>query len=136
MGIAFATDKLQITFTLIAGPCAPTGPVTIPRTGVIYTASTKCTSPGGSLMIDKIQFAWNPGAPCPFAPIGPHQFIAGSGILMGTSVKCIVEGKPVIRLNDSGTCSGQWLNTVTGSPVPCSCTMAVTNAGQTKVVGD
>jgi|YNPMSStandDraft_1061717.scaffolds.fasta_scaffold01137_4 hypothetical protein len=136
MGTLFANDKLVITFTLVSGPCVPTGPVTLPRPGVIYTPSSKCSSPEGFLMIDKIQFVWNPGAPCPFAPAGPFQFIAGSGSLMGTSVKCQIEGKSIIRLNDSGTCSGQWLNTNTGSPVPCSCTMAVTNAGQTKVSGD
>ena len=136
MGLAFASTNLKISFSLISGPCIPTGPVTLPRPGVITVQSSKCQTTEGGILLDKIQFVWNPGAACPFTPAPSHQFISGSGMIMSTSVKCKIENKSILRANDSGNCSGQWLNTSSGSPVPCSCSVIISDPGQTKVIGD
>lgn len=130
-----AVSTCELTFTLISGPCTANGPITLPYPGVITTPLEEAVTPSGPLLLDKIQYIWSAGSPCPFSPDGPYEFNNGTGEIVGTTTKCKSNDKPLMQVDDLGSCAGQWLHIPTVSLVPCSCTATISNPGQDNIDG-
>lgn len=92
------------------------------------TPASRASATGGKKMvINKI--GWTPMG-CTLAGC-----TWSSGFSMGvsaTAAKVKADGLPVVREGDTGICNGSFTNNSSGATVPCSCSLEVSSAGQTK----
>ena len=134
-----ANTDLQTQWTAVPGSPPTryaTGYVKITRQGVSETVSTKVKAGGKYVCTTRLDFAWAVAPVRKLCPMSSstHDFVAGTGFLMATATKTKVEGFPVLRANDTGTCTGSWkLKASPYNLATCSCTMKIFDAGQTKV---
>lgn len=137
--LEIANEDLLINFTPVAVPPDAVYASDIPydTTGITFTLSTKVKCVTKFALLDQFQMAWAVGsAPCPYTS-ATYNFISGAGNIMATAQKCKCETKFPLRLNDTGSCSGSWQ--MKASPftvMPCSCTVKIADAGQTKILSN
>jgi hypothetical protein len=137
--LEIANEDLLINFTPIAVPpdAVYGGDIPYDTTGITFTLSTKVKCVDKFALLDKFQMAWSVGsAPCPYAST-TYDFVSGGGVIIATSLKCKCETKFPLRLNDTGNCVGSWkLKVSPFTVIPCSCTMKIADAGQTKILSN
>ena len=134
-----ANEDMLVEFTAVAVPpdAVYTGDPGIDLVEIVPTLSTKCKANAKKIGTTGIAITFTP-AGCPFTST-TYTFVGASGSVSPLATKTKAEGALVLREGDTGTCvgtpvAGGW--TLTASPftaLPCSCTVAISDAGQTKV---
>ena len=61
--------------------------------------------------------------------------LGGGGTLTSSAQKAMAENKPIFLKLDIGQCDGSFQPPGPVAPVPCSCSIMIKEAGQTKVKG-
>jgi hypothetical protein len=131
-----ATEFAMVGADLIAGPpdlvyvadiAVADSRITVP----VFDSKVKAS--GGRLAMTYASAAWVPA--CPWMSPS-YTFGGGAGFIWATCVKCRASGLVPLRENDSALCSGSWVPPGGGSPVLCSCTISITDAGQDKAKGE
>jgi len=136
---AVANESCKINYTPVVVPSDAiyAGDIPYTRTGITFTLATKMKCVNKFVLLDKLAYAWVvESAPCPFTST-LYTFVKGSGNVNHTSLKTKCESKFPLRLNDAGTCTGSW--TLVAPPyttLTCSCTVKISDAGQTKVLSE
>ena len=131
-----ANEGLKVNFSnTLPGGMTYAGDQPIDPTKIVPVKSAKSKAVAKFLCLEKITLTFAVGtAPCPFTKAG-FTFVSGSGSILSTAIKVKAEGKAILRLNDTGLCSGTWTNNSSGATVPCACNLKISDAGQTKVKG-
>jgi hypothetical protein len=97
--------------------------------------STKVkTENGKGVLLSELKWEGPPGG-CTM-PGFTHISVNGPISITASSQKCTAEeGKPIFLKLDMGNCIGMFASNGPYASVPCSCTIMIKNAGQTKVKG-
>jgi len=94
---------------------------------VIEQKAPRLSASGADVLIGAI--SWTAAA-C-ILPGG--VLVPGAGSITATAAKVTTDGAKPLRVNDSGMCTGSF--TTQAGPVPCSCSLKISAAGQNKAGG-
>jgi len=135
-GKEVANEDLKVNFTKTAPPDAVyAGDQPIDAVKIVAIKATKTKANNKFVCANMITLTFTAGTPCPHTSV-THTFTSGAGSINATAIKTKVDNLLVLRKDDPGTCVGSWINTQSGLSVPCSCTLKISDAGQTKVLAE
>lgn len=129
-------ESMKVDFTLSAGPpdAVYLGAQPIDVVKIVPVVSPTCSAAGSGICCGPVTMAF-PSAGCPFTS-PTHTFVAGAGSIAATAAKVTADSLPVLRVGDTGVCVGAWIGPpIAFPPVPCLCTVEISDAGQDKVTG-
>lgn len=118
---------LEITNTSPGGVSAFGTPVESRNPSPFVKANSK------SVLRGSIGYVFSPASPCVFAG---HTFVSGAGSIVAGSSFVKTDGIPVLLEGDTGSCVGSFTNNGSGAPVPCSCQLRISDAGQSNLKGE
>jgi hypothetical protein len=100
--------------------------------GVTVTEANAQCPKDKKILIGQVIFVWNVGsADCPHTS-SLSTFVAGGGSISADGdIKC--DNQKALSEEDSGSCSGSWVNNSSGAPESCSCNVDIDDAGQDDV---
>jgi len=136
-GKEVANEDLKVNFTKTAPPDAVyAGDQPIDAVKIVAIKATKTKANNKFVCANMITLTFTAGTPCPHTS-ATYNFIAGAGSIPSTAIKTKVDNLTVLRKDDSGSCAGSWSLKVSPFTVlPCSCTLKISDAGQTKVLAE
>ena len=138
-----ANEDLKVSFTnvpIVTPPSPPDlvyqGDQGIDAVKIVPIKSTKCKANNKFICITDIIMTFAVGlTQCPFTS-ATYNFVSGGGFIMATAIKCRADNQYVLLQDDTGNCVGGWtLKVSPWTSAPCSCTVKIADAGQTKVKG-
>lgn len=101
---------------------------------IVGVKSTKVKLSTLFLIINGVTLTFLLATPCPFSS-ATYNFVNGSGSITAASTKILSLTQIALLDNNIGTCAGNWSKISDGTPLPCSCNLSISNAGQIKVKG-
>jgi hypothetical protein len=122
MSLELANEDLVVIATP-NGAWVPNGDTTL-------QTNLKCKSLGKKQAITSI--TWTPSG----CVLPSYTFIAGSGSITPTAIKCSCNGQTPHRKGDTGSCTGSFQLTANPfTPLVCTCNLSISDAGQIKAKG-